>query len=142
MKVQINGRYAYQTDLVDIEVGDEMLLPGSMSSDSWTGTVTALEPEYDAPCRRALGVTRRRTQVEAENKALAEVRITGWRGGETFAKACANCGKDREYVVKEVNRTGRPTSVGPMACDCGAPAHGAYLGSAAAFRHFVTNLES
>jgi hypothetical protein len=141
MKVQINGRYAYETDLVDVEVGDEMLLPGSMSSDSWTGIVTALEPEYDGPCRRALGLTRRRGQVEAENEALAEVRITGWRAGETFEKACASCGQDREYVVKEVNNIGRPTSVGPMPCNCGAQAHGAYLGSAAAFRHFVIDPE-
>jgi hypothetical protein len=28
MKVQIDGRYAYETDLEDVEVGDEMVLPG------------------------------------------------------------------------------------------------------------------
>lgn len=79
MKVQINGRYAYETDLQDVEIGDEMLLPGTLSSDSWTGIVTSLEPDYDGPCRKALGLTRRRAQVEAEREALDRVQITGWK---------------------------------------------------------------
>jgi hypothetical protein len=52
MKIQINGRYAYETDLQDVEIGDEMLLPGTLSSDSWTGIVTSLEPDCDGPSRR------------------------------------------------------------------------------------------
>ncbi|HWO47659.1 MAG TPA: hypothetical protein VNM41_06310 [Solirubrobacterales bacterium] len=71
MKVLINGRYAYETDLDDVEVGDEMLLPGSQYSDSWTGIVTALEPEYDGPWRKVVGLSRRRAQIEKEREALA-----------------------------------------------------------------------
>ena len=141
MKVQINSRYAYETDLVDVEVGDEMLLPGNLSSDSWTGVVTALEPEYDGPCRRALGLTRRRAQVEQEKEDLAEVKVTGWRIGESLSKACHACGTERLYSVKEVNKLGRPTSVRAGACSCGAVPTGVGLGSADAFRHFMINPE-
>lgn len=137
MKVQINGRYAYETDLKDVEVGDELLLPGSLSSDSWSGIVTALEPEYDGPCRKAVGLTRRRAQVEAEQEALAEVKVTGWKVGATFSKSCRNCGADRLYSVKAANKLGRPTSVRTEACGCGAPPSSAGLGSANAFRYFM-----
>jgi hypothetical protein len=136
MKVLINGRYAYETDLDDVEVGDEMLLPGSFSGP-WTGIVTALEPEYAGRCVKALGLSRRRAKVDAEDEALTQVRITGWRVGETFSKPCANCDKERQCVVAEVNRTGRPTQVESRPCSCGTQARGAYLGSAASFRHFM-----
>jgi hypothetical protein len=139
MKVLINGRYAYETDLQDIEVGDEMLLPGTLSSDSWTGVVTALEPEYAGHCRKALGLTRRRTQVEAENKALEQVKISGWKVGDTFSKPCPSCGEKRVYSVEEINKVGRPTSVRAPACSCGSPPAGAGLGSASAFRHFMVD---
>lgn len=137
MKVLIDGSYAYETDLHDVEIGDEMLLPGGLSSDSWTGIVTALEPEYDGHCRKVLGLTRRRAQVEAENEALAEVKVSGWRVGETISKPCRDCGKDRAYSVEEVNKLGRPTSLRTAACGCGAPPSGTGLGSASAFRYFM-----
>ncbi len=136
MKVLINGRYAYETELDDVEVGDEMLLPGSLSGP-WHGIVTALEPEYDGRCVKAIGLTRRRTQVEAENEALAQVRITGWRVGETISKRCEECGNERHYSVKAVNNLGRPTSLQAESCNCGAPQRGCGLGSAASFRHFM-----
>jgi len=138
MKVQIDSRYAYETDLEDIEVGNEMVLPGGMGfQDSWTGIVTSLEPAYDGPCRKAIGLSRRRKQVEAERDALAQVKITGWRAGETFSKPCRQCGEARVYVVEEVNKIGRPTHVISTGCSCGAPRSGAGLGSANAFRHFM-----
>jgi hypothetical protein len=31
MRVLINDRYAYETNLDDVEVGDEMVLPGKLS---------------------------------------------------------------------------------------------------------------
>jgi len=139
MKVLINGRYAYQTDLEDVEVGDEMLLPGSQYSGSWAGIVTALEPDYDGHCRKALGLTRRRAQVEEERAALAQVKITGWRVGDKLSKPCHSCGEQRDYTVEEVNKLGRPTSVRAEACTCGAVATGAGLGSAEAFRHFIVD---
>jgi len=137
MKVQINGQYAYETDLEDVEVGDEMVLPGTLSSDLWTGIVTSLNPEYDGPCRKVIGLSRRRKQVEAEEKALAQVEITGWKVGDTFSKPCRDCERDRSYRVEEVNKLGRPTHVTADSCQCGAARTGAGLGSADAFRHFV-----
>lgn len=137
MRILINGRYAYETDLDDVEVGDEMILPDSGWSGQWTGIVTALEPDYDGPCRKVVGLSKRRAKVEAEDKALQAVRIAGWRPGETFSKTCRRCGQPRDYVVKEVNNIGRPTSVRSDACACGEPMSGAGLGSASAFRHFM-----
>lgn len=137
MKVLIDGRYAYETDLEDVEVGDEMLLPGTISADSWTGIVTSLEPAYDGPCRKAIGLTRRHAQVEAEKKALAEVRITGWRAGDTITKTCAHCGKDRDFQIETVNNIGRPITVRAGSCACGTTALGGSFGSAASFRHFM-----
>jgi hypothetical protein len=137
MKIQINGRYAYETDLQDVEIGDEMLLPGTLSSDSWTGIVTSLEPDYDGPCRKALGLTRRRAQVLAKREALDQVQITGWKAGETIPKSCSDCGKERRYVVETTNNIGRPVSLSVEPCSCGNPGGGASFGSAASFRHFM-----
>jgi len=138
MKVQIDSRYAYETDLEDVEVGDEMVLPGGLGvRESWIGIVTSLKPKYDGPCRKAIGLSRRRAQVEAEREALAQVRISGWSPGETFSKPCHQCGKKRAYVIGAVNNLGRPTSVQAKPCDCGAPSSGAGLGSAQAFRYFM-----
>ena len=139
MKVLINGRYAYETDLTDVEVGDEMLLPGSFSGP-WTGVVTALEPDYAGRCAKALGLTRRRTTVEAEKEALAEIKISGWKIGEKIPKRCEKCGSERCYSVKAVNNIGRPTSLQAESCNCGAPPQGCGLGSAASFRHFMIDL--
>jgi hypothetical protein len=136
VKVLINGQYAYETDLDDVEVGDEMLLPGSFSGP-WNGIVTALEPEYSGRCVKALGLSRRRAKVEAEQEALAEVKISGWRVGERIPKRCEECGSERFYSVEAVNNIGRPTSLRAEACDCGAPRRGCGLGSAASFRHFM-----
>jgi len=142
MKVLINGRYAYETDLDDVEVGDEMVLPGSGAfRDSWYGIVTALEPPYEGPCRKVIGLSRRRATVEAEQAALAEVRISGWRTGETIRKKCRRCGGDREYRVEDVNSLGRPTHLRADQCSCGEPRAGAGLGSADAFRHFVVDAD-
>lgn len=143
MKVQINGRYAYETDLEDVEVGDEMVLPGGLGvRESWIGIVTALEPKYDGPCKKATGLSRRRAKVEAEQEALAQVEITGWRVGQTVAKACRECGHERQYTVESINNLGRPISLRAAPCDCGAPARGTGLGSAESFRHFMIEPET
>jgi hypothetical protein len=136
VKVLINGRYAYETDLDDVEVGDEMLLPGSFSGP-WTGIVTALEPEYSGRCVKAMGLSRRRAKVESEREALEEVKISGWRVGAQIPKRCEECGDERNYIVKAVNNIGRPTSLRAGACHCGAPPQGCGLGDAASFRHFM-----
>jgi hypothetical protein len=136
VKILINGRYAYETDLNDVEVGDEMVLPGSFSGP-WTGIVTALEPEYARRCVKAIGLSRRRAQVDTEREALAQIRISGWTVGETIPKRCADCGDERHYSVREVNSIGRPISVQAESCDCGAPAQSCGLGSADSFRHFM-----
>jgi hypothetical protein len=100
MKVEINGKYAYETDLDDVKIGDEMVLPGTLSSDLWTGIVTSLSPDYDGPGRKVIGLSRRRDQVEAEKKTLAEVEISGLRVGQTFSKPCRNCEDDQVYRVE------------------------------------------
>lgn len=92
MKVLINGRYAYETDLEDVEIGDEMVLPGDLSGP-WTGIVTALESAYDGPCRKAIGLSRRREQVQAELEALAQVKISGWTVGQTISSAVTSAAK-------------------------------------------------
>jgi hypothetical protein len=142
MKVLINSRYAYETDLEDIEIGDEMVLPGTMDPGPWTGIVTALEPTYDGPCRKALGLSRRRSRVDTEREALAQVRIDGWRLGERVTKACSKCGKDLPYLVNAVNNIGRPTSVRAESCGCGAPGQGRGVGSAESFRYFMIEAEA
>ncbi len=136
MKVLINGRYAYETDLEDVEIGDEMVLPGDLPGP-WTEIVTALEPAYDGPCRKAIGLSRRRVQVQAEHEALEQVKISGWIVGQTISKRCDQCSKERPYVVEAVNNIGRPTSLRAAPCDCGAPERGAGQGSAESFRHFM-----
>ena len=137
MKVLINGRYAYETDLEDVQVGDEMVLPGNMPGP-WTGVITALEPAYDGPCAKAIGLSRRRPQVESEREALAEVEISGWSVGEVIAKRCSQCGNQRRFVIEAVNKIGRPTLLRAKPCDdCGAPGQGCGLGSAESFRHFM-----
>jgi hypothetical protein len=117
-----------------------MLLPGT-TSGPWHGIVTELEPAYDGRCTQVLGLTRRRAKVEAENQAKAEVRITGWRIGDTIKKQCRECDEQRVYRVEEVNKTGRPTSVHADPCPCGSPGRGAGFGSAEAFRWFVLEPE-
>jgi hypothetical protein len=141
VKVLINNRYAYETDLEDVQVGDEMVLPGNLPGP-WTGVVTALEPAYDGPCTKAIGLSRRRAQVESEREALAEVKISGWRIGEAIAKRCSQCGKSRRFVIEAVNTIGRPTSLRAKPCDCGAPGQGCGLGSAQSFRRFMIEPET
>jgi hypothetical protein len=138
MKVLINGRYAYETDLADVRVGDEMVLPGGLGvRETWLGIVTALEPEYDGPCSRAIGLSRRHAQVESEREALAEVKIEGWQASDEFSKPCTECGQERRFLVEDVNRIGRPTSVSAQSCKCGAAATSTHFGSAEGFRLFV-----
>jgi hypothetical protein len=139
MKVQINGRYVYETDLLDVEIGDEMVLPGTLSPDAWTGVVTSLEPEYDGPCKKVIGLSRRRAQVDAHREALDGVKISSWRVGQSISKPCAQCGEERHYLIEAVNNVGRPTSVRSEPCSCGAPINGYGLGSAASFRHFMVD---
>jgi hypothetical protein len=136
MKVLINGRYAYETDLDDVEVGDEMCLPGTMSGP-WHGIVTELEPSYDGRCTHVYGLSRRRAKVESEKKAMAEVRISGWRVGDEISTACWSCSELRTYRVESVNGIGRPVSLHAEACSCGAPTSGSSFGDAASFRQFM-----
>ena len=108
----------------------------------WTGIVTALEPTYDGRCAKAIGLSRRRAQVESEQKALAEVKISDWRVGEAIEKHCSQCGKQRRFVIEAVNRIGRPTLLRAKPCDCGAPGRVCGLGSAESFRHFMIEPEA
>jgi hypothetical protein len=138
VKILINGRYAYETDLDDVEIGDEMALPGSgVMSGTWHGIVTELEPDYNGRCTHVLGLSRRKAKVEAENKAKAEVRISGWRVGDEIEKSCSGCGKSRAYRVEGVNKIGRPDSIHANPCSCGHGSSGSSFGSAEAFRWFM-----
>jgi hypothetical protein len=138
MRVLIDGRYAYETDLDDVEVGDEMALPGSGNLPGiWHGIVTKLEPDYEGRCTQVIGLSRRKAKVEAENKARAEVKISGWRAGDTIEKLCGDCGKSRSFRVESVNKIGRPDSIHADPCPCGRSTAGASFGSADAFRWFM-----
>jgi hypothetical protein len=136
MKVLINGRYAYETDLDDVEVGDEMALPGT-TTGPWYGIVTELDPDYEGRCAHVLGLSRRKAKVEAEKQAMAEVRISGWKVGDEISKPCGNCGAARGYRVETVNRIGRPISLRADLCSCGAVASGSSFGDAESFRWFM-----
>jgi uncharacterized Zn-binding protein involved in type VI secretion len=143
VRVQINGRYAYDTDLDDVEVGDEMVLPGSGAfRESWYGIVTALDPDYRGPCRKAIGLSRRRAAVDAEKAALADVKISGWRAGDTITKKCPGCDRERTYRVETVNTIGRPVTITGDSCTCGAFGGSGSYGSAEAFRYFMIEGQS
>jgi len=52
------GRYTYETDL-DLKIGDRVLLPtvewlARVQGPTWEGVVTALESDYDGPCKRII----------------------------------------------------------------------------------------
>jgi hypothetical protein len=136
VKILINGQYAYETDLEDVQVSDEMVLPGSFT-DMWSGIVTELEPDYNGPCRKAIGLSRRKAQVKAMHDALDKVEIRGWAAGDEIQKLCSDCGAERRFVVERINREGRPTSLATEACACGAAGRHIGLGSAESFRHFM-----
>jgi hypothetical protein len=89
-RVVVDGRYTYETDL-DLEVGDEVLLPPSGLGGQWVARVTELSSDYAGPCRRILGLVRRRAGAERQDAALAAVPITGLRTGTTF-EVTASCG--------------------------------------------------
>jgi hypothetical protein len=69
----VDGRYVYESEL-DLEIGDEVLLPAGFSGD-WVGRVTALSSDYPGPCKRILGLVRRRSDVERRDAVLASVAI-------------------------------------------------------------------
>jgi hypothetical protein len=107
-RIEIDGRYAYETDL-ELEVGDEVLLPAGWSGE-WVGRVTALSPDYGGPCGRVVRLIRRRADAERRDIELTAVAITGFRAGSTV-RIKASCGHEVLLRVHEVNRDGRPTHV-------------------------------
>ena len=134
VRVIVDGRYTYETEL-EVEVGDEVLLPAGWSGER-VATVTATSAEYSGPCKRIVRVVRKRKDAEQRNAALTAVPITGFRPGATF-EMVAPCGHKVALRVQEVNRTGRPTHV-PHTCEaCGDAPHSAYLGSADAWRWYA-----
>ena len=67
-KVQVGG-YTYETDL-PVKVGDEVLLPTAdflrdVLGNTWKGTVTSLESDYDGPCRWIIKITKKRRTTHA-----------------------------------------------------------------------------
>jgi hypothetical protein len=134
----VDGRYVYESEL-DLEIGDEILLPAGLSGD-WVGRVTALSSDYAGPCKRILGLVRRRSDAERRDVALASVAIAGFRAGTTL-QITASCGHEVHLHIEEVNRTGRPTYV-KYACEaCGGVRHGSGLGSADAWRRLAAGID-
>ena len=127
------GRYTYETDL-DVEVGDEVLLPDS-GTGQWVGTVTSLTSDYQGRCRRIVGLVRRRAAVERREAARSAVRVDGWRPGESVQVRYA--GKARVATIAEVNAIGRPSLVHIEA----EPPVSVGLGSAAAWRDLAAGLD-
>jgi hypothetical protein len=137
-RVVVDGRYVYESEL-DLEFGDEVLLPAGFSGD-WVGRVTALSSDYAGPCKRIVGLVRRRSDVERRDAALASVAIAGFRAGTTL-EITASCGHQVRLHIQEVNRTGRPTYV-KYACEaCGGTPCGAGLGSADAWRRLAAGID-
>lgn len=54
MRVVINGRYTYETDL-PVTLGSIVSLP-SIIGGVWEGCVTALESEYTGDCRSVIAI--------------------------------------------------------------------------------------
>jgi hypothetical protein len=138
-RVVVDGRYSYETDL-ELEVGDEVLLPPSGLGGQWVARVTALSSDYAGPCRRILGLVRRRIDAERQDAALSAVPITGFRAETTF-EVTASCGHQVLLHIEGVNRTGRPTHVRYTCQACGGIPHTAGLGSAAAWRRIAAGLD-
>jgi hypothetical protein len=137
-RVVVDGRYSYETDL-ELEVGDEVLLPPSGMGGQWVARVTALSSDYTGPCRRILGLVRRHIDAEQQDAALAAVPITGFRAGTTL-EASASCGHQVLLHIEGVNRAGRPTHVRYSCQECGGIPHTAGLGSADAWRRMAAGL--
>jgi hypothetical protein len=136
-RVVVEGRYVYETDL-ELEVGDEVLLPAGLTGD-WIGRVTALSSDYGGPCKRIVRITRRRRDAERRDASLAAVRVSGFRPG-TSLEITASCGHRVLLHVQEVNRVGRPTHVTYQCEACGGVPHSAHLGSADAWRWHAAGL--
>lgn len=133
-RVIVDEIYTYETEL-EVEVGDEVLLPAGWSGE-WVGTVTATSSEYSGPCKRIVRVVRKREDAKRRAAALAAVPITGFRPGATV-EMVAPCGHEIVLRVQEVNRAGRPTHVTYTCEACGNAPHSAYLGSADAWRWYA-----
>lgn len=132
-RIEVEGRYVYDTNL-DLEVGDEVLLPASCMGE-WVGRVTALSSDYGDPCKRVVGIVRRRVDAERRDAALAAAPVVGFQAGAAM-EATASCGHIVLLHVREVNRLGRPTHIEYKCEECGVPCS-AYLGSADAWRRQV-----
>ena len=117
-RIEIDGRYAYETDL-ELEVGDEVLLPAGWSGE-WVGRVTALASDYGGPCGRVVQLVRKRADAEQRDVELAAVAITGFRAGSTV-RIRASCGHEVLLRIREVNRAGRPTHVEGRCDHCRVP---------------------
>jgi hypothetical protein len=138
-RVVVDGRYSYETDL-ELEVGDEVLLPPSGMGGQWVARVTALSTDYTGPCRRILGLVRRRFDTQQQDAALAAVPITGFRAGTTL-EVTASCGHQILLHIEGVNRTGRPTHVRYSCQACGGIPHTVGLGCADAWRRMAAGLD-
>jgi hypothetical protein len=133
----VEGRYVYETDL-DLEIGDEVLLPAGFSG-AWNGRVTALSADYAGPCKRIVGLVRRRAEGERRDAALTAIAITGFRAGTTL-EVTASCGHQVLLHIEEVNHLGRPTHVRYVCEACGGAPWSAYLGSADAWRRLAAGI--
>jgi ribosome assembly protein YihI (activator of Der GTPase) len=138
-RVVVDGRYTYETDL-ELEVGDQVLLPASGLGGQWVARVTALSSEYSGPCKRLVGLVRRHVDVERQDAALAAVPITGFRAGTTL-EVTASCGHPVLLHIEGVNRAGCPTHVKYTCEACGGIPRSAGLGFADAWRRLAAGLD-
>jgi hypothetical protein len=137
-RVVVDSRYVYETDL-ELEIGDEVLLPEGFSGD-WTGRVSALSSDYAGPCKRIRGLVRRRVDVERRDAALTAVPISGFRAGTT-REVTASCGHKILLHIEGVNRAGRPTHVRYICEVCSGVPCDTYLGSADAWRRLAAGID-
>lgn len=128
----------YETDLA-LEVGDEVLLPSGLSGE-WVGRVTALSSAYTGPCKRIVGLVRRRVDVEQRDAVLAAVPMTGFQAGATL-EVTGSCGHQVLLHIEGVNRAGRPIHVRYTCEACGGVPCSVDLGSADAWRRLAAGLD-
>lgn len=119
-RVIVDQRYTYETDL-ELEVGDEVLLPASWSGE-WIGRVTALSSDYGGPCKRIVRVVRRRQDADLQVARMAAVPVAGFAAGARV-EISASCGHRVPLHVQEVNKIGRPTHI-TYRCEACPPVRG------------------
>lgn len=87
MKIIVNDRYTYESD-IEVEVGDVVILPaGRDGGDRWAGYVTSIAAKDDRPLKKIIC---KGDKYCLSNGDFAHRRLAAW--------AAATCDKDVEFA--------------------------------------------